>query len=308
MRKPGFTISAPPGQRKAMIEVAQELERRGFPHLFCPHEYARPYQSPAPYDSLSLCTAVIQATHAIKVGSGIAVTRTRHPTEMAAAAAFNCEISDGRFYLGLGPGYDPVLQRFNIPPEKPLGHMRSYLAQIRAAAPDQPLPPIILAALRKKMTRLAGEIADGALAANWALSHLPKSLQEIPAPKRDTFIVGNIAPVWVSDDRREGLAVMRRLLAAYMQIPTYSRYFAEAGYAEVVERVQAARARQDRAAAEACIPDRMAEDIGIFGAPAEVREKVAAWWAAGVEWLTLSTLYPTRNRPEAIMRVAQIFE
>lgn len=308
MRKPGFTISTPPGQRKAMIGVARELERRGFPHLFCPHEYARPSQSPAPYDSLSLCTAVIQATHTIKVGSGLAVTRTRHATDMAAAATFNGEISDGRFYLGLGVGYDSVLQRFGIAPVRPIEHLRRYLADLRTAAAAEPLPPILLGALRRGMLRLAGEIADGALAANWALSHVPESLKEIPAHKRDTFIIGNIAPVWVSDDRGEGLAVMRRLLAAYIRIPTYAAYFREAGYHDEVTHVQAALAQDDRAAAEACIPLRMAEDIGIFGAPAEVREKIAAWWAAGVEWLTLSTLYPSRNRPEAIMRVAQIFE
>ena len=153
MLKPGFLITAPPGQRKAVVDVAQELEHRGFSHIFCPHDTtpAVLHGVAAPYDSLSLCTAMIQATNRIKVGSGVAITYTRHPAEMAAAAAFNHEISGGRFYLGLGPSHDIILKHFNIESEKPLGHMRSYVAQVRAAAAGQPMPPIILGALRRKM-------------------------------------------------------------------------------------------------------------------------------------------------------------
>ena len=51
----------------------------------------------------------------------------------------------------------------------------------------------------------------------------------------------------------------------------------------------------------------MAEDIGIFGTPSQVREKVDAWEAAGVT-LTVSTLLTIKNQPEAVRRVAAMFD
>ena len=307
MEKPGFILNAPPGQRKAIIEAAQELERRGFPHVLCPHEYARPHEAQAPYDCLSLCTALAQATQTIRIVSGVAVTYTRPPADMAAAASFNYEISDGRFMLGLGSGYKTVLERFGIKTEPPIPHMRRYVEELRAAATEQPLPPILLAALRRRMAALAGGIGDGLIGGNWALSHVPVTLASIPAPQRDRLIIANVAPVYLCDDRAEGLAFMRRLCAAFVRIPTYAAYFSEAGYQEEVERAQSAFATGTSEAADA-ISERMAADIGIFGPPNDIRDRVEAWRAAGVNWLTLSTLYPIRDRAAAVIRVATIFE
>ena len=68
--KPGFLFSAAPGQRRAMIALAQELDRRDFSFLYCPHgaggaiepgqqHVARPYRIPAPYDSLGQALVLI---------------------------------------------------------------------------------------------------------------------------------------------------------------------------------------------------------------------------------------------------------
>ena len=307
MEKPGFILSAPPGQRKAIIEVAQELERRGFPHVLCPHEYARPHDAQAPYDCLSLCTALAQATQTIRIVSGVAVTYTRPPADMAAAASFNHEISDGRFMLGLGSGYKTVLERCGIKTDQTIPHMRRYGEELRAAETEQPLPPILIAALRRRMVALAGEIGDGLIGGNWALSRVPVTLASIPAPQRDRLIIANVAPVYLCDDRAEGLAFMRRLCAAFVRIPTYAAYFSEAGYQEEVERAQSAFATGTSEAADA-ISERMADDIGIFGPTNDIRDRVEAWRAAGVNWLTLSTLYPIRDRAAAVIRVVKIFD
>ena len=40
MAKPGFLISAPMGERKAAVELAQELARRESAHISCPHDYS----------------------------------------------------------------------------------------------------------------------------------------------------------------------------------------------------------------------------------------------------------------------------
>ena len=312
MLKPGFIVAAEPGARKAAIEVACELERRGFPHVLCPYDYGLPEGEWVAniaelYDALSLSTAIVQATNEIRVGTGISVTYLRHPADVAGAASFNHEISDGRFVLGLGTGVDEILRRFDIQLERPLAHMRRYLERLHAAAPHQPLPPIHIAAVRRRMIHLAAEIADGALGANWALSDMPTLVKEIPAEKRQRFVLGNVAPIWITDERAEGLAFVRRFLGLHMGLASFRAYFAEAGYEDEARRALAAIEAGDRAGVEAAISERMAEDIGIFGTPSQVREKVEAWEAAGVT-LTVSTLLTIKNQPEAVRRVAAMFD
>ena len=319
MPKPGFLFSAAPGQRKAMIAVAQELDRRGFSTIYCTHgaggsippgqaHIARPYEIPAPYDALGQCLMLAQATERITIASGIAVTYTRHPTEMVATANLIHEISGGRFILGLGPGHDAILERFGYRPQKPLGHMRRYVEALRAAAADRPLPPIVFSALRKKMVRLAGELVEGVAWANAARSHMAESLKEVPAEKREGFLVGNLAPAYVSEDRGEALAAVRRGLSNYMTLPNYQRYFIEAGYEEEVERGRAALEADSQPALEASISERMAEDIAVFGTASEVRGQVEAWEAAGVNQMCLSTLFHSKDQAKAVMQVAAAFD
>lgn len=317
--KPGFLFSAAPGQRRTMITLAQDLDRRGFPFLYCPHgaggsiepgqqHIARPYQIPAPYDALGQAFALIQATERMTIGSGVAVTYTRHPTEMAATANLIHELSNDRFILGLGVGHGPILKQFGYAPEAPIAHMRRYVEALRAAASDRPLPPIVFAALRKRMTALAGELADGVLFANAVRPHIPVSLREVPAAGQADFFVGNFAPCYVAEDRSEALMAVRRALTNYMTLPNYQRYFIEAGYADAVAEGRAAIEADSQPRLEASISERLAADVCVFGTPAEIRAQVAAFREAGVNQVGLSTLFHTQDQAKAIARVAAAFD
>lgn len=298
MEKPGFTLTGVPGHRKALIETARELDRRGFPHVYCPSRG----------DGLGLCLAIAQATGRMMIGSGIANIYLRHPSDVAETAMLIDEISDGRFRLGLGVSHPTANEPLNVSVGKPLGDMRTYVERIRQAAADQPFPPIVIAALRRKMTQLAGQIAEGVLWAQAALSHMPASLQQIPAEKMASLIVGNLAPCAVSDDRPLALGAIQRGLRLYMALPNYQNYFIEAGYEEEVERARAAVAAHDNAALLNSVSERMAGDIGLFGTAAQVREKVEAWREAGVQDITLGAISTTGNQARAIEEVAAIFD
>jgi hypothetical protein len=102
---------------------------------------------------------------------------------------------------------------------------------------------MVVAALRRRMCSLVGEIGDGALWANavgercgrtlWAnaaLSRLPFSLVQIPPERRSSMISSNSAPACVSDDRGAALTAIRRYLMCYLKLPNYQNYFAWAGY------------------------------------------------------------------------------
>ena len=298
MEKPGFALVALPGRRRAVIETAQELDRRGFANIYCP----------SLGDGLSLCLAVAMSTARIEIASGIAVIYTRHASEMAATAGFINEVAGGRFTLGLGVAHAPGLHKLGIRPGGPVADMRAYVEQLRAAAGDPSFPPVVLATLRRKMTALAGEVADGALWANAALSHMPASLAALPPERREGFVVGNLAPCSVSDDRGAALTAIRRALRTYMALPNYQHYFIEAGYAEEVARARAALAAGDKGALSEAVSERMADDIGLFGSAAAVREKVEAWRTAGVTQLTLSAYSARGDQAHAIEEVAAIFD
>ena len=71
-----------------------------------------------------------------------------------------------------------------VVPGRPLGDIRDFVARFRGYDGFGALPPIILAALRKRMVALAGEIADGLFFANGSRSHTQDSLSVLPAAKR----------------------------------------------------------------------------------------------------------------------------
>ncbi|HMH77141.1 MAG TPA: LLM class flavin-dependent oxidoreductase, partial [Candidatus Udaeobacter sp.] len=186
-RKPAVSLAAVPGRRKATVEMAKRLEEEGFTGLYCP----------SLGDGLGLCEAIALATRTIPIGTSIANIYTRHPFDFAQTAALVHELSGGRFRFGVGISHGPTHDRLGIKPGKPLEDMRRFVQDLKAGAKQAgELPPITLATLRKKMTALSAEIAQGAVWANAARSHMPESLKALPDAARTgpDFFIGNMVP------------------------------------------------------------------------------------------------------------------
>jgi len=297
MTMPALSFAAVPGRRKATIDLAAEIERRGFTGLYCPSFG----------DGLALCEALALATTTIPFGTSIVNIYTRHASDFAQSAAFIHEISGGRFRFGIGVSHALANTRLGVQSGKPLADMRRFVEALRKAGERTgPLPPIVLAALRRKMVALAGEIADGAVWANAARSHMHASLQALP-PKahRDDFFLGNMIPTCVCDDRAAGAAVMRRVLLGYVQLPNYQRYWIEAGYEEEMTAIQRAIAERQQDKLIGLMSDRWLNDVTLFGPPARVRDGVAAWIAAGVR---TPILVPSSTRGGQMEALREIFD
>ncbi|OGO51538.1 MAG: hypothetical protein A2148_01275 [Chloroflexi bacterium RBG_16_68_14] len=276
-QKPAVSLAAVPGRRKATLELAQEIERRGFTGIYCP-SFA---------DGLSLCLALAFHTREIRFGTAIANIYTRHVNDYAQTASFIHEVSGGRFVFGVGVSHGPAHQALGLQVGKPLADMRRFVEGLRTASRAGDLPPIVLATLRRRMVALAGEIAAGIVWANGARSHMAASLANLPPEKPasggDDFFVGNLIPTCISDDKAAAAAVMRRVLTGYAMLPNYRNYWIEAGYEEEMTAIrQAAQAgEQDRI--PSLMSDRWLADVTLFGSAAEVREGVEAWYAADVK-------------------------
>jgi len=264
-----------PGRRRATIELAAEIERRGFTGLYCPSFG----------DGLALCGALAHVTREIPFGTGIANIYTRHPADFAQTAAFIHETSGGRFRFGVGVSHAVTNTRLGLKIGKPLADMRRFVTDLRAAAGrfgDQ--PPLILAALRRKMVELAGELAQGVMWANAARSHMSASLRALPAEKLGgDFFIGNMIPTCVADDRAAAAAVMRKVLLGYVQLPNYRHYWIEAGYEDEMQAIEQAIERREIERLPALMSDRWLADVTLFGTASEVRAGVEAWTAAGVK-------------------------
>ena len=272
---PALALAAVPGRRKTTIELAQEIERRGFQGIYC-----------ASFgDSMGLCLSIAHATTTIQFGTAIANIYARTPFDLGQAAAYIHEISGGRFYLGIGVSHAPANARLGVQTGKPLGDMRRYVEALRSGVQQHgELPPIVLATLRKKMVDLAIEVADGAVWANASRSHMADSLTAIPADRRaGSFYIGDMIPTCIDDDRTAAANVMKRTLTGYLMLPNYRNYWKEAGYTDEMEAVERALAAGERDKLPGLITDRWLSDSTLYGSMKEVREGLEAWFAAGVK-------------------------
>lgn len=271
---PAVSLAAVPGRRATILEVAREIDRRGFPGIY----------GPSLSDNLALCEAIALVTERVEIGTSISPIYTRNVNDFAQTVGFIHEVSGGRFRFGVGVSHEPAMKRMGVTQGKPLADMRQFVADLHAVPRAGEMPPIVLATLRDRMIRLAEEIGQGMVFANGARSHMSHSLSQLSEPARTggEFFIGNMIPTTVSDDEAAAMAVNRRTLTSYATLPNYRNYWKEAGYEEEMTNVESALAAGDMEAVSASLSDRWLADTTLFGSKAKVREGIEAWFDAGI--------------------------
>jgi alkanesulfonate monooxygenase SsuD/methylene tetrahydromethanopterin reductase-like flavin-dependent oxidoreductase (luciferase family) len=296
---PALSLVAVPGRRRRTIELAQEVERRGFAGIY----------SPSMFGNMSLCEALAWNTTKLPFGTAIAPIYQRTIGDFAQSAAVMHEVSGGRFRLGIGVAHGPSHVRMGVTPGKPLGDIRAFVEKFRAQEGLGTLPPIIVAALRRKMVALAGEIAEGVVFANASRSHMAASLAALPPQKRTdpAFFIGNMIPTCISDDVEAAKAVNRRTLTNYGFLPNYRNYWREAGYREEMDAIETAIAEGRKDDVPRYFSDKWLADNTLFGPAAKVREGVEAWQDAGVRDLIIVPSSAAGNQLKALEEVFAAF-
>jgi alkanesulfonate monooxygenase SsuD/methylene tetrahydromethanopterin reductase-like flavin-dependent oxidoreductase (luciferase family) len=273
-RMPALSLAAVPGRRLATLELASEIERRGFTGIYCPSTVA----------NVTLCAALAQRTNEIYFGTSIAPIYARTVLDYAQTISFIHEISGGRFRFGIGVSHGPSLKRMGVTAGKPLSDTRDFVAELKAVERVGDMPPIILATMRRKMIALAGEIGDGMVFANASRSFMAASLAALPEGKRNdnNFYIGNMIPTCISDDVEAAKAVNRRTLNSYVQLPNYRNYWKESGYEEEMAGVEAAMAAGEQEKIAGHLSDKWLADNTLFGSVTQVRDGLEAWFDAGI--------------------------
>src|SRR6266487_5970274 len=185
MQRWGLTLPLPSLPLRRHAELVRRAEAAGYTDL-----WSGETQGPDGFTPLALAATW---TERARLGTGVVGVFTRGPALLAQQAAALTDASDGRFVLGLGASSDRIVAGWNgIPFERPLSRVSETVDFLDAAlagdrttsgfkleqAPTAP-PPIVLAALRGKMLRLAVEKASGAFTNFLPLSGLPKVVAQL---------------------------------------------------------------------------------------------------------------------------------
>jgi 5,10-methylenetetrahydromethanopterin reductase len=235
---------------------------------------------------------------------------TVHPVQLAMTAASLDEFYPGRVALCLGSGAPADLASVGIDNSKPLGALREALRLSRALLAGETVTfegeifqvrerrlvngartvPLILAASGPKMLEMAGAEADGVLiSAGTSVEFVQWSLQHVATGARGRALrrVG-LVYASVDEDAARAHQRLRRILAITLRGPHHARNLALAGNVLEQERLRAAVAAEDWAAATVLVSDRIVETHGASGTPAQVAARLAAYHAAGLDEIVIS--------------------
>ncbi|MEX2549033.1 MAG: LLM class flavin-dependent oxidoreductase [Nitriliruptoraceae bacterium] len=219
----------------------------------------------------------LERTQALRAGPGVAGTVFHSARHLALRAASLMESSDGRFILGCGVSHRAYAEEIGVDyPSSPIGHVRTYLAELRAAggrlAFGEPAP-IWLAALGDRMATVGAELADGLLL-NW------------------------VSPSWVERTVAHLLASVgqRPVIAVYIRLDTGERLREQAQtYLTMFDNYAKHFARQGLVD-----PEQIAWETGVpIDDPAAIATRVSAYREAGADEVVL---YPADVAPERIER------
>lgn len=320
----GITIPLEAFQNQHFVDLVRTAERAGYVDAWSFESYAT--------EAFAPIAAAAMLAPKLRFGTAIVPVFTRPPGLIAMSAATVQQLSGGRFILGLGTSTPVIVQQWmGVPFEHPLTRVRETVAAIRSAfnrdkvtlkgktvqvngfrmslTLDTP-PPIYLGAQGAKMLRLTGEIADGLITNFITPATLPGMIAHVREGQRAAGKDAN-APldvvcrifVAVDEDSDALRTELRRHLTAYLTVPQYNNFFKEIGFEREATTASAAWNAGDRKAALAAVPDRMLEEIYVFGSVDHCRARLAEYEKAGV---TTTALQPESFAPDPKERRARI--
>mgnify|MGYP005855336815 CR=1 FL=1 len=267
----------------------------------------------------------------LRLGTAIVPAFTRGPACLAQSVGSLAQAAPGRFAIGIGASSDVIVERWNgIPFERPYQRVRDTVRFLRTAltggkvreryetfevqgfrlgvVPPEPVP-ILVAALREGMLRLAGREADGAvihwLSADDVTRVAPIVRGDGPgAGGADKEIVARIfvAPGVDADTAR---SFGRFAIAAYLNVPVYAAFHEWLGRGDRLAGRWARWKEGDRKAALEAIPDSVVDELIVHGPPEACREHVQRYVEAGVTTPVLAILpFPGVEPAQAIRDLA----
>lgn len=259
-----------------VVAYARRVEELGYGTLWVPETVGR--------EPIALSALLAVTTQAIRLGTSIVNIWGRDAQATRMAAMTLAEASGGRFVLGLGVSHPHLAEKLRGHSyERPLSRMREYLAAYRRAVIRGPAlesvgePPVLIAALRERMTDLAATDADGALpylVTPDRVAWMRARLDAAAAGGRPLLAVTVPSLIGDAGDRDAAHAY----LAPYLRTPTYRGSWELQGF--------------DASDWEPPGSDRLVDAMVAIGDAGAVPDRIAAMEAAGADHVAIIPLAP----------------
>jgi probable F420-dependent oxidoreductase len=306
----GITVPLGNGPLHEQREWYEEISRLGYTDLWSGEAAA--------HDGFTPLALAAAWTPNLRLGIAIAPAFTRGPALLAQTAASMSQAAPGKFALGIGASSPAIVQSWNgIPFERPFERTRDMLRFLRRALTGEKVterydtfavdgfrlgvaldqqPPILIAALRARMLRLAADEADGAIV-NWLSADDVGKVAPYVGGKE---IVARILVI-PSDDFAMVRAQAARQITAYLNVDAYRKFQEWLGRGAALQPMWDAWASGDRAGALDAIPDEVIDELFVWGTPARMREHVARYTANGAT-TTAPMIFATGDELGAALR------
>jgi probable F420-dependent oxidoreductase len=252
---------------------ARRVEQLGYGCLWVPETVGR--------EPFTLVGLLAGETTRLALGTSIVSIWGHDAQATRMAAETLSEATDGRFVLGLGVSHPHLAAKLRGHEfDRPLSRMRDYLAAYRAAVYRGPRAdgadaPVLVAALRERMTDLAATDADGAFPylvtaerVAWMRARL-----DAAAPGRRPLLAVTL-PVMLGDDA----GAARAYLKPYLRTPTYHASWELQGFGPTDW--------------ESPGSDRLLEAMVAIGPAAVARERIDGLHVAGADHIAVIPIAP----------------
>jgi probable F420-dependent oxidoreductase len=259
---------------------------------------------------------------ALRLGCAIVPAYTRGPGLMAMSVASMAEAAPGRFAFGIGTSSDVIVERWNsVPFDEPYKKTRDMVRFLKAALTGEKIdeqydtfkvkgfrlgrkpeviPPILVAALRPGMLKLAGREGDGAII-NWLSADDVKTVAPLVGEGKE--IVARIF-VCPSEDADTVRNFGRFAIAAYLNVPVYAAFHEWLGRSDALQPMWDAWKAGDRKAATAAIPDSVVDALIVHGSPDACRDHIQRYIDNGVTTAALAVMPFGVDQRQAIRDLA----
>jgi probable F420-dependent oxidoreductase len=251
---------------------AQQLEAWGYSALWIPEAVNR--------DPFAIIGYLAAKTSKLILATGIANIYARDPMTMKAIRKTLAELAPGRIVIGLGVSHSHLVHnvRGHEYSNKPVSTMRAYLEGMEKALYMGKEPaeeaPVVLAALRQNMLKLAAEKTHGAHPYFVTPEHTARARATLGP---DAWLCPE-QMVLLETDPAKARAIARKNMGIYLGLPNYQNNLREYGFGDA-----------DFADGGS---DRVIDAICAWGDEAAIRARIKAHHDAGATHVCIQPFRP----------------
>lgn len=254
-----------------VASFARRLEEWGYGALWLPEAVGR--------DPFSTIGYLAAQTQSLVFATGIANIYARDAMSMNAIRRTVGELAPGRFVMGLGVSHAPLVSDIRGHEyKKPVTTMRNYLEGMEQSlfmsVPGEEEAPIVLAALRTNMLKLAAEKTWGAHPYFVPPEHTAKARATLGPDAQ-------LCPeqmVLLETDPEKARRIARQHMATYIDLPNYRNNLLELDFNE---------ADFDDGGS-----DKLVDAIVAWGDETAIRQRIQDHWDAGADHVAIQPFRP----------------